>query len=155
MIIQKLVTDLLRRSHEKKRGLNTGCNERSGHSSGGVILRIVIISATLLLIGITVVFLLKNFRNREEINGRKAMSISEYGLLQAMQKLNEQPGWRDGFNHIRFEDGWYSVTLKDEYSGDTLFLKVESNGQIGSIVDQRTVTLRRIVTGTDTIWNHF
>ncbi len=129
--------------------------DRSAYSSGGVILRVVILSATLLLIGITVVFLLKNFRNSEEINGRKAMSISEYGLLQAMQKLNQQPGWRDGFDHVRYEDGWYTVTVEDKYSGDTLFLKVVSNGHIGSIVDQRTVTLRRIVIGTDTTWNHF
>lgn len=155
MIIQRLVTDLLCSVHEKKRGLNISCSERSGNSSGGVVLRIAVISATLLLVGITVIFLLKSFRNSEEVNGRKAMAISEYGLLQTMQKLNEQPGWRDGFNHIKSENGWYSVTLKEEYSGDTLFLKVVSNGQIGSIIDQRTFTLRRVVTGTDTVWTHF
>jgi hypothetical protein len=124
-------------------------------SSGEVALRIVIVIATLLLVGVTVVILLKSFRNNEEINGRKVMAISEYGLLQAMQKLNEQPGWRDGFNHFEYEDGWYTVTVKSENSGDTIYLNVVSKGQIGSIVDQRTVTIRGIVTDKDTIWSHF
>jgi hypothetical protein len=104
---------------------------------------------------ITVLALLKSYRNEKEVNVRKVMAISEYGLLHAMQKLSDEPGWRGGFDHFEYEQGWYSVTLKAENSGDTVYLKVVSKGQIGSTVDERSVKLRGVISNKDTIWSRF
>jgi hypothetical protein len=123
--------------------------------SGGVVMRILIVAATLLLISISAVFILKSYRNKEEINVRKVMAISEYGLLHAMQMLSERPTWRDGFDHIEYEQGWYSVAIQSESRGDSLFLNVTSKGHIGSVVDQRSVKLIGIINGQDTLWNRF
>jgi hypothetical protein len=127
----------------------------SSNNSGGVTLRIVVVSATFLLIVITVLALLKSYRNEKEISVRKVMAISEYGLLHAMQKLSDEPGWREGFDHVDYEQGWYSVSLKAENSRDTVFLKVISKGHIGSTVDERSVKLRGIISNNDTTWSRF
>ncbi|HEX2955910.1 MAG TPA: hypothetical protein VHO70_03730 [Chitinispirillaceae bacterium] len=124
-------------------------------NSGGVTMRILIVAATLLLVSLSALLILKSYRNKEEINVRKVMAISEYGLLHAMQMLREQPAWREGFDHIEYEQGWYSVTVVSESSGDSLFLNVSSEGQIGSVVDQRTVRLLGVINGQDTVWNRF
>ncbi len=116
-------------------------------------MRILIVAATLLLITVSALLILKSYRNKEEINVRKVMAISEYGLLHAMQMLSERPAWRDGFEHVEYEQGWYSVIVESESNGDSLFLNVTSKGQIGSIVDQRTVRLIGTINGQDTIWN--
>ena len=119
---------------------------------GGVLLRVVVAGATLLLIAATVVIVLKGFRNREEINLRKAMAISEYGLFQAMQKLGEQPSWRDGFKKKEYEQGWYTVELVPENAGDTLFLSVVSKGYSGSVHNERVFRLKATISGSDTTW---
>jgi hypothetical protein len=125
------------------------------YNCGGVVMRILIVAATLLLITVSALLILKSYRNKEEINVRKVMAISEYGLLHAMQMLSERPTWRDGFDHIEYEQGWYSVTINSESSGDSLFLNVTSKGHIGAVVDQRSVKLIGIINGQDTIWNRF
>lgn len=125
------------------------------HPRGGVTMRVLIVAATLLLITISALLILKSYRNKEEINVRKVMAISEYGLLHAMQMLSDRPAWRDGFDHIEYEQGWYSVTVDSESSGDSLFLIVTSNGHIGQVVDQRTVRLIGLINGQDTVWNRF
>jgi hypothetical protein len=149
--------------HQKKIDSSTSYDQPNGESlipqlsynSGGVVMRILIVAATLLLITVSALLILKSYRNKEEINVRKVMAISEYGLLHAMQMLSERPTWRDGFDHIEYEQGWYSVILNSESSGDSLFLNVTSKGHIGAVVDQRTVKLIGIINGQDTIWNRF
>lgn len=124
-------------------------------NSGGVVMRILIAVATLMLITVSALLILKSYRNKEDVNVRKVMAISEYGLLHAMQMLSERPTWRDGFDHVEYEQGWYSVTINSESSGDSLFLNVTSKGHIGAVVDQRTVKLIGIINGQDTLWNRF
>lgn len=116
-------------------------------------MRIVIVVATLLLITVSALLILKSYRNKEEINVRKVMAICEYGLLNAMQMLSERPAWRDGFDHMEYDQGWYSVTIDSESNGDSLFLIVTSKGHIGSVVDQRVVKLIGLINGQDTVWN--
>jgi hypothetical protein len=122
------------------------------HNGGGVLVRVLIAGATLLLIAITVVFVMLRYQESQVVNVRKAMAISEYGLLQALQKLGEQPSWRSGFEKTAYEQGWYTVDLIPRNAGDTLFVSVISNGVFGSVSDKKRVELKALVSNGDTVW---
>jgi hypothetical protein len=119
---------------------------------GGVVLRIIIASITLVVIGGLIFILLHNYQQKQQIYHRKALSISEYGLFQALQKIGEEPSWTKGIEKTPYEDGWYRVETNQFLSGDTIFLAVRSEGHIKSITDTKECVLRLEMSSGDSVW---
>ncbi|NLE01461.1 MAG: hypothetical protein GX640_16465 [Fibrobacter sp.] len=120
--------------------------------TGGIILRIMFACATLVLIGIAIDSVLHNYQQSGQEEHRKALAISEYGLLVALQKITEHPSWRDGFEKTVYEDGWYRVEVRQNQNGDSLLLTIISHGGIGGVVETRECALMLDTSEGDSTW---
>lgn len=119
---------------------------------GGVIIRVLVASATLMFIGGAIFGLLHTYGQKQQVYHRKALAISEYGLLTALQKIGEQPSWTSGFSKVSYEDGWYGVKIEHMFEKDTLLMKVVSTGHYGPVSDSRQCVLKLETSGNDSIW---
>ena len=119
---------------------------------GGVGIRVLWIAASLFIIAGAVVWLVNNQQKNEERFFRKALEISEYGLLAVMQKLGETPSWVGDFPKAPYEDGWYTAKVSRYTSGDTVFLRVESVGHIGPVSKKQQCLLRLSIVNGDSAW---
>jgi hypothetical protein len=101
------------------------------------------VAATLVVLGVMVVALVRGFQSNLRVHRRKALQISEYGLLQSLNRLQEEPSWRAGIEKTSYLDGWYTVSLALEGRGDVPQLRVRSVGRSGvsSRVHECTLTL--------------
>lgn len=120
--------------------------------SGGIVIRILIAIATLLIIGGTIVYILSRGQERQQIYHRKAMAISEYGLQQALQRLHNEPSWSGAIGKTPYDGGWYKVELQREMNADTLFLTIASEGHLKSASDNKKCVLNLVVTHGDSTW---
>jgi len=109
---------------------------------GGVGLRIVLIVASLVIVAGAISWFLVSGQSDQAILNRKASEICEYGLLQALAHLKDNPSWTGDLPRTDYEDGWYAATAKPRKSGDTSFLDVESSGHIGSVSRKQGCVLR-------------
>ena len=123
--------------------------------NGGIVFRSFIIILTLAAVGATIYTLLFRFGQNQQINQRNALSICEYGLMTAMRSLKENPDTISGIEKTRYEEGWFSVTMKKEHRNDTLFLTIVSKGHCGTSTEQRTFILRLENVEGKTIWTPF
>jgi hypothetical protein len=119
---------------------------------GGVGIRMVLAVVTLAVIGVAIAVALKQVGQRQEANHRKAVRISEYGLQEALQKLQEQPSWREGFNNISCDGGAYTVSLRRVVRNDTVFLAITSEGIMGAVSDVKECRLARFPGSADSAW---
>jgi hypothetical protein len=119
---------------------------------GGVGIRVLWIVASLFVIAGAVVWLANNQQKNEERFYRKALEISEYGLLAVMQKLGETPSWVGDFPKTPYEDGWYAAKVSRNTSSDTVFLRVESVGHIGPVSKKQQCVLKLSVVNGDSTW---
>ncbi|MBN1308346.1 MAG: hypothetical protein JXA18_10545 [Chitinispirillaceae bacterium] len=119
---------------------------------GGVRLRAVIVLVTLCIVGGTIYGLLRQFGQNQQINHRKALKISEYGLMVALQKIHDGPLATDGIPRTGFEEGWYRISFNRYVRNDTVFLAVVSEGHAGSVMEKRECILRQNILGPDTLW---
>lgn len=119
---------------------------------GGVKIRVLVATMTLLIIGGIMFGLLQSSSQEQQISQRKALAISEYGLLTALQKIGEQPSWNSGFSKVAYEDGWYEVRIENMVENDTVLLKIVSIGHYESVAETRQCVLRLNISGGDSIW---
>lgn len=122
------------------------------HYGGGVGIRVLWIVASLFIIAGAVVWLVNNQQKNEERFFRKALEISEYGLMAVMQKLGEKPSWAGDCPKTPCEDGWYTAKVLRYTSGDTVFLRVESIGHIGPVSKKQQCVLRLSIVKGDSAW---
>ena len=122
------------------------------HEPGGVGIRVVWILASLLLIAGAVVWLANNQQKNEERSGRKALEISEFGLMACLQNLGEKPSWTGETPKTPYDDGWYCVKASRYASGDTVMLRVESVGHFGPISKKQHCALRLSIVNKDSVW---
>jgi hypothetical protein len=106
----------------------------------------------LLVIGGAMFGLLRTYGQKQQVYHRKALAISEYGLLVALQKIGEQPSWTKGFSEIPYEGGWYKVRIENLLEKDTLLLKIVSIGHYRSVSDSRQCILKLDTSGGDSVW---
>jgi len=118
------------------------------HSKGGVGLRIVLILASLVVVAGAISWFLVSGQSDEAVLNRKASEICEYGLLQALAHLKDNPSWTGKLPRSEYEGGWFTATAKARKSGDTSYLDVESAGRIGSVSRKQDCVLRL----TDSGW---
>ena len=123
-----------------------------GAPAGGVAMRVVLICFSLAVIAGCVVWLLNSQQKNEERYSRKAMEISEYGLLRVLEKLGQNPSWNAGFSKTAYEGGWYSAKMVEHLKGDTLMLAVESVGRIGTVSKKQECMLKLSIVNGDSIW---
>ena len=119
---------------------------------GGVIIRVLVASATLMFMVGAIVGLLHTYGDKLQVYHRKALAISEYGLLTSLQKIGEQPSWTRGFSKVLYDDGWYEVKIEHMLENDTLLMKVVSTGHFGPVSDSRQCILKLETSGNDSIW---
>lgn len=126
--------------------------DRAGNCSGGVILRSVIAVVTLAVIGTAIIFILKNYGQKQDVLHRKAIAISEYGLLVALQKIRVSPDESVVLEKTVYDDGWFRVQQKKYEKRDTLFLRIVAEGHAGSVVERRECVLSLDKTAANTRW---
>jgi hypothetical protein len=118
------------------------------NSKGGVGLRIVLILASLVVVAGAISWFLVSGQSDEAVLNRKASEICEFGLLQALAHLKDNPSWTGKLPRSEYEGGWFTATAKARKSGDTSYLDVESAGRIGSVSRKQDCVLRL----TDSGW---
>jgi hypothetical protein len=119
---------------------------------GGVGARIIIMIASLAVVAAAIFWFLDSRQANQETLNRKAVEISEFGLLQALARLKENPSWIGTLPQADYEGGWYTATAVSRKSADTTFLEVVSQGHIGSVSRKQDCVLRLVVTGNDSLW---
>jgi hypothetical protein len=127
--------------------------QRSVFSSrGGVAVRVLVVVFTLTILGGAIYLLLRQVDQKQQVDQRNALAISEYGLMAALQQLHENPSKTADIPKTPYNEGWYSVTMRTHSLGDTLFLTLSSRGKSGTVTERREYTLRRAITESDTVW---
>ena len=119
---------------------------------GGILLRVLIAVITLVIIGAAIFVVLHKYQQKQEVYHRKATAISEYGLLVALQKIQNEPSWSGDFGKTAYDDGWYRVETSQYLSSDTLFLTIKSFGHMNSVLDTRECKLRLQSSDGDSVW---
>ena len=89
--------------------------------NGGVGVRIVLIVASLAVVAAAISWFLISGQSDEAVLNRKASEICEYGLLQALAHLKENPSWTGELPRTDYEGGWFSATAKSRKSGGSCF----------------------------------
>lgn len=119
---------------------------------GGVGARIIMIVATLAVVAVAIFLFLNGRQSNQETLNRKAVEISEFGLLQALARVKENPSWTGTLPQTNYEGGWYTATAVTRKKADTTFLDVVSHAYIGTISYRQECVLRLSVTGNDSLW---
>jgi hypothetical protein len=124
----------------------------AGSQDGGIGLRIIIAVVSLAVLALVVVFVIGSFQKTQQTHLRRAGQISEYGLLQALDKLQNSPSWRAGIDKTAYEDGWYRVTCSGKDSSGTILLTVTAEGHSGQTMRKQISVLSLSISGTDSVW---
>jgi hypothetical protein len=119
---------------------------------GGVAVQILLVVVTLgIIAGIMVATLLRE-REKQQVYHRKVIAIAEYGLMEALQKINENPSWTGSDNKTEYDDGWYRVKVRSYTKSDTSFISIVSFAQVKSTSDSQKCILFRNVVDGDSVW---
>ena len=132
--------------------LNTSLFSCTRTQSGGVRFRVLIVLVTLCVVGFAIYQLLHTLGQNQQTNHRKALAISEYGLMMALQQVPTGSAPPPDIARTEYDDGWYQVKTDKHLRDDTLFCTVTSIGHFGSATEQRECILRLEVTGADSLW---
>jgi len=119
---------------------------KSIRCGGGVGLRVLICAVSLLALAGAIVALLQTFESRKADDHRRAETISDYGLMTALEKLGVERDWNEGFKDEPYpyddKGGTFSVTLTREERDGALYVKVVSTGVSGSVTKTQERELR-------------
>jgi hypothetical protein len=132
--------------------ITTTAFSRNRAENGGIRLRVLIVLATLCIVGGTIYQLLHTLGQNQQTNHRKALAISEYGLMVALQQEPTGATPPNAIPKTPYDEGWYRVTTRQQTRGDTLFCTVTSIGNFGSATERRECILRLTVEDTDSTW---
>jgi hypothetical protein len=122
------------------------------NSRGGVAVQILLAVVTLgIIAGVMVATLLRE-REKQQVYHRKVIAIAEYGLMEALQKINEDPSWMGSTKKTDYDDGWYKVKVRSYTKSDTSFISIVSIAQVKAISDSQKCILYRDVVDGDSVW---
>jgi hypothetical protein len=119
---------------------------------GGVGIRILWIAITVAIVAAAIFWFLNKGQQDQEVFNRKAVEISEYGMLMALDRLKDSPSWCDGLPKTEYEGGWYTVTVRRQAGKDTTFLVVDATGHAGPVARKQGCILRLEKNGNDSVW---
>lgn len=122
------------------------------NSRGGVAVQILLTVITLgIIAGVMVVTLLRE-REKQQVYHRKVIAIAEYGLMESLQKINEDPSWVGSGQKTDYDGGSYNVKVRTYTKSDTSFISIVSVAQVKSITDSQKCVLFRDVVNGDSVW---
>jgi hypothetical protein len=124
-------------------------NTRRG---GGIAMRIVLIVISIAVIAGVVAGLLNILQKNQERDSRKAVEISDCGLMSVMERLGTRPSMVSDIPETPCENGWYSARFIRNVNLDTVYLSVEVTGHAGNISKKQTYNLRLSVVDGDSSW---
>jgi len=119
---------------------------------GGVAVQILLAVVTLGIIAGAMVFTLMSEREKQQVYHRKVTAIAEYGLMEALQKINRDPSWKGSGQKTSYDIGWYKVKVKPYTKSDTSFISIVSEAHVKSIMDSQKCVLFRNVVNGDSVW---
>lgn len=122
------------------------------NNNGKILLRIIIVVMTLLFVGIALFGLLKNIGQKQQVLHRKALAVSEYGLMKALQKVESGIFEFNDIPKSECEEGWYSVSFKKYEKNDTVYLNIIAKGEVGSTFETRECTLKLVNYEKKPVW---
>jgi|WetSurMetagenome_2_1015567.scaffolds.fasta_scaffold00072_30 hypothetical protein len=100
---------------------------------GGAGLWIALVIISLAVVAGAISWFLVNGRSDEAVLNRKASEICEYGLMQILAHLKENPSWTGELPRTDYEGGWFVTSAKPRKDGQTSYLDIESVGHIGAV----------------------
>lgn len=112
----------------------------------------MIIVITLVIVGFSIFIVLRNFGHNQQIYHRKALAISEYGLMMGLQHLPTSPEAIRNIKKTPYDDGWYKVTFNQFVQNDTTFCTVSSFGHFASATEKRSCLVRLSTVPGDSSW---
>lgn len=121
-------------------------------NKGGIGLRVCIVLVTLCIVGLAIYQLLHTLGQNQETDHRKALAISEYGLMVALQQIPDGATPPPAVPRTEYDEGWYKVTTSQQQRGDSLFCIITSFGHFGSATERRECILRLATTSSDSNW---
>lgn len=124
---------------------------RSG-ARGGVRVLVVAAVATLLVLGVSIGVLMNSYQRNQPEYRRKALVISDYGLQQALERLQREPSWSGNIPRTEYGDGWFRITVEPHDSVDLRFLVVTSEGGVGNQLRRQVCVLQLVVSDQDSLW---
>lgn len=119
--------------------------------SGGFLLHVIVIAATLAVVAVMVVVLVRSHQRNQEMHRRKALRICEDGLMVAMERLQQAPSWRGGIPKTSHREGWYRVTV-EERSDSVPKLMVTATGHSAGVQRRQESLLRLYIDSGDSVW---
>ncbi len=119
--------------------MNSPCTRqsRAAAQQGGIGMRMCILAATLLMLGLALVWILGKFQEDQKRDHRKAVAIAEYGLQNAMMQLSENPNW-EGNVRTEYDGGWYTAHVSRRQHNDSLVLTVTTEGHSGRVASKKS-----------------
>jgi hypothetical protein len=114
------------------------------NEAGGIAVRVALALGSLVMVGCVVVWVITSFQKQQPAYSRKAMENCEYGLLQALQKLQENPSWEKGFPRTVYNNGWYSVHMSRHRRDGEIIMSIEAMGKSGWVAQRREYYLKLI-----------
>ena len=140
--------------HKGKKGMvKTLKNVALRDNYGGVLARVLLALVSLLVVGLAVTWVIMSFQKEQKAHQRVAMELSDHGLLEALQKLQESPSWDEGFQKTAHRDGWFSVSILKHTRENETIMSVESTGQSGSVTKKRSYSLKLTIDDQgDSLW---
>jgi len=118
---------------------------------GGLAVHVAVTVTTLAAVAVLVVFLVRHQQHSQQEHRRKALRICEDGLIVALERLQQEPSWREGIARTEHRDGWYAVAVSSA-SGDPPGLEVVAQGHSGGVERRQLCTLRLVVDKGDSMW---
>jgi hypothetical protein len=119
---------------------------------GSMPLRILTAAVTLVALGIVIASVLHFQQERHKIHYSKALVIAEYGLQQALENLQRQPSWTEGFRETPYSKGSYAVSMQTASENGSLRLHLTSIGRSGPATRSKDMDLELAVQGGDSAW---
>ena len=111
---------------------------------GRIVVRVIIVLLTLIMVGVALFGMLKNVGQKQQVFHRKALAVSEYGLMKALQKVKTGIFEFKDIPKTECDEGWYSVSFKKYEKNDTVYLHIVSRGEVGSTSEVRECTLKLV-----------
>ncbi|MBD3239811.1 MAG: hypothetical protein GF331_04445 [Chitinivibrionales bacterium] len=119
--------------------------------SGGFFLHVLAIAATLGVVAVLVVSLVRTHQRNQEMHRRHALRICEDGLMVALEQLQRTPSWREGIPRTAHREGWYRVAV-EERADSVPKLLVIATGRSDGVQRQQECLLALYVDNGDSVW---
>jgi len=79
---------------------------------------------TLLVLAVFIIVFITRKIDQRELDKGQSQLIAEAGLTQALEKINANPSWIDGFLNVKYREGVYSVAI--EKVSDSVFKAIST-----------------------------